>query len=40
MFGLFLFVYSEYDDSPGGQLWELLVFIIGMAGIIKSKFLI
>lgn len=36
-FGAFLFVYGEFDDSPGGQLLGLLVIIIGVVRVIKSK---
>lgn len=32
-----MFVYGEFDDSPGGQLLGLILVIIGIAGIIKSK---
>ncbi len=35
--GAVLFVYAEYDDSPGGQLIGLIVSIIGIIGIIKIK---
>lgn len=37
VFGAFLFVYGEIDNSPGGQLLGLLVVIIGIVGVIKSK---
>lgn len=37
LFGAFMFVYGGYDDSPGGQLLGLLVFIIGIVGVVKSK---
>lgn len=37
LFGAFMFVYGEIDDSPGGQLLGLLAIIIGIVGIIKSK---
>lgn len=37
LFGASLFVYGEFDDSPGGQLLGLLAVIIGIVGIIKSK---
>lgn len=37
LFGVFVFVYGGYDDSPGAQGLGLLVFIIGIVGIIKSK---
>jgi len=36
-FGAFLFVYGEIDDSPGGQLLGLVVAIISIVGIIRSK---
>ena len=37
LFGAFLFVYGEIDDSPGGQMLGLMAVIVGIAGIIKSK---
>lgn len=37
LFGVFMFVYGEIDDSPGGQLLGLLAVIIGIAGVIKSR---
>jgi len=37
LLGIFMFVYGEYDDSPGGQLIGLLTFITGIVGLIKSK---
>lgn len=37
LFGAFMFVYGEYDDSPGGQLLGLVIAIIGIVGVIKSK---
>lgn len=37
LFGIFMFVYGGYDDSPGGQLLGLLTVIAGIVGIIKSK---
>ena len=37
LFGAFLFVYGEIDDSPGGQLMGLVVAIIGIVGVIKSR---
>jgi len=36
LFGIFLFVFGEIDDSPGGQLLGLIVAIIGIVGVIKS----
>ena len=32
-----MFVYGEYDDSPGGQLIGLVAVVIGIIGLIKSK---
>ena len=37
LFGVFMFVYGGYDDSPGGQLLGLLAFIGGIVGVIKSR---
>ncbi|MDD5547751.1 MAG: Ser-Thr-rich GPI-anchored membrane family protein [Candidatus Pacebacteria bacterium] len=37
LFGVFMFIYGGYDDSPGGQLMGLIAFIIGIVGLIKSK---
>ena len=37
LFGVFMFVYGEIDDSPGGQGLGLIAVIIGVVGIIKSK---
>ena len=37
LFGAFMFVYGEVDDSPGGQLLGLLAVVIGIVGVIKSK---
>jgi hypothetical protein len=35
LFGIFMFVYGEYDDSPGGQGLGLLMFIGGIVGVVK-----
>ena len=37
LFGVFLFIYGGFDDSPCGQLLGLLVAVIGIVGIIKRK---
>ncbi len=36
LFGVFMFVYGGYDDSPGAQLIGLILFIIGLAGLIRN----
>lgn len=36
-FGIFMFVYGGYDDSPGAQLLGFLLFIFGIVGLIKSR---
>ena len=35
--GVLMFIYAEFDDSPGGQLIGLIVFIFGIVGLIKNK---
>jgi len=37
LFGVFMFVYGGYDDSPGGQLLGLLLTITGIIGLVKSR---
>ena len=37
LFGVFMFVYGEYDDSPGGQLLGVLSFVSGIIGVMKSR---
>lgn len=37
MFGVFMFIYGEADDSPGGQLLGLLAVIAGIVWIIKRR---
>jgi hypothetical protein len=36
-FGSFMFVFGEYDDSPGGQGLGLISFVFGVVKIMKSK---
>ncbi|MFA5778256.1 MAG: hypothetical protein WC870_02075 [Candidatus Paceibacterota bacterium] len=36
LFGVFMFVYGEYDDSPGGQALGLLAVIGGIVGVVRS----
>lgn len=36
-FGIFIFVFGGYDDSPGAQLLGLMIFISGIVGIVKSR---
>lgn len=35
--GVFLFIYGEIDDSPGGQLLGLFIVILGIVGVVKSR---
>ena len=37
VFGVFLFVYGGWVDSPGAQLLGLFIVIVGVVGVIKSK---
>jgi hypothetical protein len=36
-FGVFMFVYGGYDDSPGGQLLGLVMVIAGTVGVVKNR---
>jgi LPXTG-motif cell wall-anchored protein len=36
-FGAFMFVFGEFDDSPGGQLLGLLVLVGGVWGLFKNR---
>ncbi len=36
-FGVFMFVYGGYDNSPGAQLLGLVAAILGIVGAVKSK---
>jgi hypothetical protein len=35
--GVLMFIYAGIDDSPGGQMLGLIVVIIGIVGVVKSK---
>ncbi|HOZ55752.1 MAG: hypothetical protein BWY51_00147 [Parcubacteria group bacterium ADurb.Bin316] len=37
LLGIFMFVFGEYDDSPGGQLLGLIMAITGIVGLVKNK---
>ena len=37
LFGVFIFIYGEYDDSPGAQGLGVLAVIGGIVGLIKNK---
>ena len=37
LFGVFLFVYGGYDDSPGAQLLGAVVCIAGLVGAVTSR---
>ena len=37
LLGAFLFVFGGYDDSPGAQLLGLIVAVVGIVGVIRSR---
>lgn len=37
LLGIFMFVFGEYDDSPGGQLIGVILVVGGIVGIIKNE---
>jgi len=37
LFGVFIFIYGGYDDSPGAQLLGLVICASGIIGLIKNK---
>lgn len=37
LFGVFIFIYGGYDDSPGAQLLGVILCTIGIVGIVKSR---
>ena len=36
-FGVFMVIYGELDDSPGGQLMGVVFVVIGSIGILTRK---
>jgi hypothetical protein len=36
LFGVFMFVYGGYDDSPGAQLLGLIIFMVGIFNLVKG----
>jgi len=36
-FGIFMFVYGGYDDSPGGQGLGLVLLAVGIGGLIRTR---
>ncbi|MDD4289926.1 MAG: hypothetical protein PHH83_01465 [Patescibacteria group bacterium] len=36
LFGIFIFIYGGYDDSPGAQGLGFLIVIIGVVNLIKK----
>ena len=37
LFGIFMFIYGGYDDSPGGQLLGLILVVSGVVGLVRNK---
>ena len=37
LLGVFMFVYGEYDDSPGGQMIGVIAVITGIVGLMRAK---
>lgn len=37
LFGVFMFIYGEFDDSPGGQLIGLIFCVVGIIGLVRNK---
>lgn len=35
--GVFFFVFGEFDDSPGGQLLGILMFLAGIIGLVRIR---
>jgi len=37
LLGIFIFIYGGYDDSPGAQLLGVIIVVLGIVGIVKSR---
>ncbi|KKT13129.1 MAG: hypothetical protein UV95_C0003G0003 [Candidatus Falkowbacteria bacterium GW2011_GWF2_43_32] len=37
LFGIFMFIYGGYDDSPGAQMLGLIIFVVGVMKLIKNE---
>lgn len=37
LLGAFLFVFGGYDDSPGAQLLGVIIIVLGIVGVVKSR---
>lgn len=37
VFGVLIFIYGGYDDSPGAQLIGLILFTIGIIGLVNIR---
>ncbi len=35
--GVCMFLYGDYDDSPGGQLLGVIAVIIGLTSIVRNR---
>lgn len=35
-FGIFLFIFGELDDSPGAEFLGLIIFVLGIFGLLKN----
>ena len=37
LFGVFMFIFGGYDDSPGAQLMGVIFFVVGIVALVKNK---
>lgn len=37
LFGIFVFIYGGYDDSPGAQLLGLVIAVVAVVFLVKKK---